>query len=237
MEATAIPIARASLQRIRELWRLLFGRSGFSLRYDGYDEVIYQNLRSALLAQLNRRSDYADTRLTALGMLPEALPADKERELFDDDIRQSYESGFQQLDALLIKLALAEDVNPDPNQVRALFVTHDDHLRQLSALVTKDSNATQRVFHPPPSGTVEQPTKPRRSQGTGRRRVPLTYELAQRAWWDMSDDTLSSPSQPEFCDRLAGLGFPMSPRTLRVRIQEWRDQGLDWPPPRPEFES
>lgn len=235
-QTASIPIARAALQRIRDLWIMLFGNPWFSLRYDGFDEVIYQNLRRGLLAQLDRSPQYADAKLNALDTLPDILPTDSDLTLFDEEIRQHYDSEFQRLDALLIQLALAEDVNPDPRNVDALFVTHDDYLRQLRDLVAKDSNTAQKQFAHPLPAQPRIPAKPHRSKPTGRRKVPLPYEAAQTAWWDMSDEMLRPPTQAEFCDRLTELGYPMSARTLRERIRKWRHQGLDWDPPRPNEE-
>lgn len=231
LERAHVPLALAVLQRIRRLWHLLFGRQWFASRGWG-DEEFYQRLRTGLLAQLDRKPEYDEVKQQALDVLPEMLPTSDELIALDDDIRAMYEANFQRLEARLIQLALSECVDPDTRNVAALLVTHDDYLRHMEIEVNKTYDRALRRYGLPPHEPRRAEPKSKSSGKGGRRAVELSYETAQYVWWEMYDEDLRKPTQQEFCDRLTAQGYPMSPRTLRVRIRTWRESGLTWEPPR-----
>jgi hypothetical protein len=256
-ERARLPLALAILDRIRRLWRIIFGQRYLAARFAG-DELLYQKLRKSLFAQLDHAAS-SKVRKLAREALPEMLPTSDELIYWDSEIYSLYESEFQRLEAALIQLALSVDIEPDTRGVAALFVTHDDYLNKLEQVATHEyDRALQRSGFRPKltasersgaSTTQPQPQqqeiltgdhssseRTNRRPRIGRKSVPLSYETAQRVWWEMMDEyEPERPSQADFCDRLSGLGIPLSARTLRVRISEWRGQNHFWPPPRPEL--
>jgi hypothetical protein len=231
-----ILLALAALQRVRQLWHILFGHEWFSLRARG-DEELYQRLRAGLLARLEGEPRYARARELASFALPETLPTSDELVAFDEDVRSYYERGFQRLEAELIRLALGEGVGLDTGKAEAFFVTHDDYLNRLEGEAAKAYDHRARALGLLPKEA--RVTQPVRTDGGRRGRTPtdLPYERVGRIWWAMVDEYEAQgerrPNQSDLCSRLNSLGIPIADRTLRTRIRAWRQVGLTWPPPRP----
>lgn len=118
MDQSSGGLARAGLERIRRLWRILFGHPWFSLRAPN-DEELYQRLRLGLLAQLDNKLEYERARTLAQDVVPEELPTSDDLVGMDSEMYDMFEGGFQRLDAELIRLALAEGIDPNPNDAEA----------------------------------------------------------------------------------------------------------------------
>ncbi len=231
-------LARAGLERIRRRWRILFGHGRFAARASN-DEEIYQRLRAGVLAQLNDRVEYERARKLARDVVPEELPTSEDLVTMDSEIYGAYESGFQRLDAELIRLALAAGIDPDTRNAEAYFVTFDDGLNRLEPEAAAQYQRWARRLGLTKDESPTEPAAPAKSRRGGRRPIPFEYETAQRQWWEMVDEygereEPRQPSQRDFCDWLAPKGVPIGERSLRTHIGRWRAQGLPWPPPRPD---
>jgi len=74
-----VVLARAGLERIRRLWRILFGHAWMSMRV-AHDEELYQRLRTGLFAQLEGNEAHNRARELAHESPLEDLPSSIERD-------------------------------------------------------------------------------------------------------------------------------------------------------------
>ena len=233
-----VVLGLAALQRIRRVWCTLFGHELFALRVPN-DEELYQRLRSGLIAQLDGDSRHDRARQAAIDALPDELPTSDDLVAFDAELYSFYEGGFQRLEAELIRLALAEGLDPDIRNAEMFFVTHDDYLNQLEPKAAKAIDERARALGLQPKDGPRTTSARNPSASRGRRPTQLLYEVAQRVWCEMRDDYEDEgeprrPSQRDLCARLSDMGIPIADRTLRMRIRSWQQEQLAWPPPRPE---
>lgn len=232
-------LALAGLQRIRRLWGILFGRPWLSLRAQ-HDEMLYQQLRHGLLTQLQSQPEYRDLNESALELVPEELVPSDDLLAMDEEMFSYFEGRFQQLEARLIRRALADDVGLNVQAADAFFVVYDDELNQLEVAAEQayDLSARELGLIPRTDGKTRESRTPA-NRRKGRAPTPLLYGHVQRIWWEMMDEYEERgeprrPSQEDLCDRLVADGIQVAPRTFRSRLQVWRQEGLNWPPPRPD---
>lgn len=242
----SLMMACATARRIEALCRALFGGPYLSARVQG-DEYMYQSLRANLLTLLADSAEFAEARNIVLADLPPTLPHDPEP-MYDMEWQYGIEPACRKLEAELMRLAIARGVSPFESGPDLFFEPWDKSIevaREIMATAERKFAAEHGLPIPgvadsengDVTSAVTAPTAgdPRRApRRQGRIPVPLSYRTAQRVWWELTDDSAPrKPTQQELCDRLAALGFPMSPRTLRDRIAAWRQDGLTWEPPRP----
>lgn len=185
-------IALAGLERIQRLWRALFGHPSFAMRYPG-DEALYQRLRAGLITQLEHAlEDHpgSPARLNALGTAERALPQTLLNRMdmmcLDDDLRAHFESGFQGLEAWLLRLGLTETVDRSDPCVAALFASHDLYLNCLEPVANEEyEQAARRYGLLPPASPARQgaghsqqrPDRPNRAQERAARRRTQVRQL------------------------------------------------------------
>lgn len=167
-----LQVAHAALQRIRRLWHILFGQTWFSTRYDG-DEQCYQLLRPYVLNTLDGLPAFDEARQVALAALPEMLLTRDDMACLDPDVQGHFESGFQQLEAHLVRLALSEGAVLGDAAATEIFMSIDMQLDQAEPLVleTFDREARRLGFLPPirtngaaePTTATERAAKPTRA--------------------------------------------------------------------------
>ena len=147
-----LDIAYAALQRIRRLWRVLFGGKWFPARHEG-DEHVYQWSRALVLKALDGPPVFDGARWVALDALPETLGPSGGLVCVDEEITDFYDSGFQDLEAELVRLALSEGAVLGDPDVSAVFAAADDFLDRIEA----HEQGARRLgllppAMPPPSG-------------------------------------------------------------------------------------
>ena len=127
-----LDIAHAALQRIRRLWRVLFGGQWFPARHEG-DEHMYQWSRAHVLKALAGPTAFDGARWMALDALPETLGPSGGPVCVDEEITDFYETGFQDLEADLVRLAIREGVVLGDPAISAVFAAVDDFLDRIEA--------------------------------------------------------------------------------------------------------
>ncbi|MDP9367224.1 MAG: hypothetical protein M3Q03_02930 [Chloroflexota bacterium] len=246
LDNVLLVLACGTARRIESLCRALFGGPYLTSRMQG-DEYLYQQMRTSLVALLSDDEQLEPAKNIVLTDLPATLPYDPDP-TYDMDWTYQIEPACRKLEAELMRVAVARGVHPYDPGVDVLFQTHDKGIAYVKEIMgtanvkvatecglpvpgQADPGGGEGAPARPNQSTEERQPPPRRG---GRRPVSLTYDVAQRVWWELADDVApGKPNQQEFCDRLTALGYPMSPRTLRDRIAAWRRDGLTWEPPRP----
>lgn len=211
--------------RIGEILAMLDSAAEGWHRHD-HDEEAYQVYRHLLLRGLDQ-PESAALHTLATDLLPRILPPGGGLAEVSS-IPKNMPNRLERLRSEIISLAAeyGDPIRIDPSTQPELDEVFEEESWAWSNLKVSAVRAERR--HP---STLDAPPATRLHRN-GRPRAKVTYQHAAELYWQLFDEFGDRPpTQRELSDRLAYIGVPIAPRTLRKRITEWLEEGHSWPPP------
>lgn len=229
--------AIAALKRIRSYWRAVTVSPWFVVVPDD-DNDLYDTLYHDLFFMLAQRHRFDSIAEELRQLVPETPPDHDLALILDEEVKGDIFGNLTRARRMLNKVMIADGKTLEESSVEHLFSVFDPAIESLAKHASDAAEAEAKRLGLLKDDIPEDAPAPQRSKPrAGRKPITLDYESAQQAYWDVFDALEVSretrrPSHKDVCDRLAKSGTSIGVTTFGKRVNEWRTEGRDWPPPR-----